>query len=63
MVLCVFLTLQSLHVSYLFRPSSYLPTSDEQSETLNNVAMLNVAGTDIADVGNSAPRADLSYHD
>ena len=63
--LCVFLTLQSLHVSYLFRRSNYLPTCDEQSDIFNNVnvAMLNVEGTDIVETGNNPPRAGSSYHD
>jgi len=39
---------QSLHVSYMFRRSSYLPGSHEQlNASVNEVGMLNVEGSDI----------------
>ena len=43
--------LQSIHVSFLFRRSNYLPSSREQLNK-NEVVMLNVQGADLGEVDN-----------
>ena len=47
--------MQGYHVSYMFRRSSYLPINNKPNK--QDLGMLNVEGSDIADMGNSLPAA------